>query len=1141
MTQLVPTKDQALILSSYPAPLAGAYSRALTEKDNAFACTVTGLLPAIINFWTVILVLEYARSGLQDPEIDQELARSFIKGRAVEGKRLALCLSIAKFLVTNKAHLTCPEIATSLFSSNKSHTKTYQILDEQIAARNLLHEVPPTADKLSELVQKMLLELTRLLTLNSWLQTCGLAYPSTSRAASCAPEAISLHGTDPLTSNIEAGARLVMRGTGEYPLQLYPLMVLNKDKAGKAEAVIFANFKGANNLVYRGIYDTPSINDPYLNLAVKQLFKPQLKDDRVEKLTRPDDYIPAKAREITLETLQEQISAQKYLKDTFVEPPLWRDIFTAYLSDERPGLLLAAPAGAGKSSLLCRLAEEMSTRGHIVLFWHAHNLPGSDLKACIESALGQGHELREVFGCIHNRFFAKSRGKDKHARLLIIVDALNEREDAAAAFSKAFDLAKEIGIAFGRTVKLILSIRDTALSKIENDPAFKARRHLFFSVTDRKVASTVDLPYLLLPPFTGKTQEELFRKYKDKFAFEGALDSLSDSAKGLLRKPLMLRLAAEAFAGRRLPRDLGIANIFARYLEQRLCAHQPEELQDAIKAALVACAQVMYEELTPEPETDALKAYLRPEGSQYQAGQLLRLLQDDGFIAKSRKFEELPTELFSFVFEGFGEYLLGSMVLPRELKRGELQDRISEIFTRMRRLPQLAGGLKLYTHFCIKYYKEENQAYLTALVNSRHEATIEILGELLGEYEADGMATEADTLYAVIDKMLVPMKRKALWVAMEISFQSGAPERLAALGQRFIQTAEVSGLQEYVADGEYWLGQLLYLRQDKYSDAEEYLSRAVSRYRHALESDPAHQKSFLESMYSLLQVLADSGKLLEASKLADELLSHHDTGRPEDQYGLALAYFCRYMIRGDAEGLFLDAQEDLEKAEELLTGSSNRRAIGRISISRANVLMNTAGLAESLTSIDKAIDYCTQAWDIQGKAYAWLCKAAMILQKAEFNSAKRNATAKRVEEALSRAEEIFDLTGEEYIRCLATANRAVLALLLGETTKAATLLTQAIAAAEESQDFYNRFDAEVLYAAHIAKDKKKLQLLLKEAEENEYLQGILHVCWQLNNLASPTEAASWAARAREIAGQLGWGENQRESIYMGFYAGIYLY
>jgi hypothetical protein len=243
-----------------------------------------------------------------------------------------------------------------------------------------------------------------------------------------------------------------------------------------------------------------------------------------------------------------------------------------FLDGDAPALLLVGESGAGKSSLLDRLALRLLAEGHAVLRYDCGALPDTEIEEQIARDLAV--PLEEV----------DAEAARAERKLVIVFDSIgdysgSEQHGAQVLLKRIHLLASRLP---GRNVRLISSCNSAAWSRIERGAPLRADRALWYRSGDE--------PFVLLGRFSDAERDEAYRRYRAAYDLYSELEQLPREVRERLRDPVLLRMTAEVYRG--VERDLLPANlgtrIYRTYFEERVSSPAEELLVDELAEAMLA-------------------------------------------------------------------------------------------------------------------------------------------------------------------------------------------------------------------------------------------------------------------------------------------------------------------------------------------------------------------------------------------------------------------------------------------------------------------------------------------------------------------------------------------------------------------------
>ncbi len=333
----------------------------------------------------------------------------------------------------------------------------------------------------------------------------------------------------------------------------------------------------------------------------------------------------------------DELRGRKYFPECYVERSGVDNVVDSCLAQSGRALLLLGEAGCGKSSLLSRFVDRLTSDapqaeaknkkdhdgelslkqymesrggGDVVIFLSGRAAFGGDAslsgrallcetvlqKAGIRS--GSFRDLGDLIACLGETV---NQDLQSGRKVWLIFDALNEADrfmDLLAALDEFLP-----AVSVHPWLRLVVSIRSGAYEALDRrhtlhaqtGPGVFANEHHFFSFFDER--SNKQVPYLTLRPFTKEEGAAAYRlrveKLPDRSA-KFAWESLSSAIQELLFSPLHLHLFHETYLNQSAkPEELGEDALFSAYLE-----HLSSEMP-GLRATIGAIGLYMYEHRTP--------------------------------------------------------------------------------------------------------------------------------------------------------------------------------------------------------------------------------------------------------------------------------------------------------------------------------------------------------------------------------------------------------------------------------------------------------------------------------------------------------------------------------------------------------------
>lgn len=329
----------------------------------------------------------------------------------------------------------------------------------------------------------------------------------------------------------------------------------------------------------------------------------------------------------------------------------------------RPGeasfqcFLVVAPAGSGKTSLLCEVARVNAARRPVLL------LPGGQMYVGTKTGLAGGLQVALqsageglIFGSAADALEILCRlGEALDQDVLLLLDAIDEHEPPARMRKALEEWSRE---AQGRRLKLVLTCRDV------DWPLFEGALPEGTAIHGWPAAGSGETSAAALGRFTGDEAGRALDLYLDRYEVIGR--PAGDVA-AACRHPLFLRFLCEVYRGQVLA-DPGprLKDLFDRYWEQRFPASTGEgQVQDTLLDVAAHMARHHARALS----LDELAGDGTPDSPAYRQICDEHLILEEWEQGRGRQKETRV----SFVYGEFGEYTMARALL-RDWERDGLDE-----------------------------------------------------------------------------------------------------------------------------------------------------------------------------------------------------------------------------------------------------------------------------------------------------------------------------------------------------------------------------------------------------------------------------------------------------------------------------------
>ncbi|MBN1296608.1 hypothetical protein JXA80_07490 [bacterium] len=235
-------------------------------------------------------------------------------------------------------------------------------------------------------------------------------------------------------------------------------------------------------------------------------------------------------------------------------------VFQRFLDDPAfRCLTILGDSGHGKTNTMWKLLTHPMLRAakndYALLFFEARNIDPQGFEVEVDRKLFCPGGLRSVLqelACQEGEFLGK--------HVICFIDAINEYSNPSSLAGELLDLVSEDNPWF----RVVITCRNIAWMRIHVSLNSNQEEMIFSELIagERKYPS--------LSRFSDSEWPAAYEKYRTRFAIETVSADLSARTMSMLRDPLMLRLACEAYEGTpavpgRIPSDVSIDVIFDTY------------------------------------------------------------------------------------------------------------------------------------------------------------------------------------------------------------------------------------------------------------------------------------------------------------------------------------------------------------------------------------------------------------------------------------------------------------------------------------------------------------------------------------------------------------------------------------------------
>jgi hypothetical protein len=320
--------------------------------------------------------------------------------------------------------------------------------------------------------------------------------------------------------------------------------------------------------------------------------------------------------------------------------------------------------GVGKTNLLCQWTADLSQANHAVFYYDCGGSIQDEIETDVARDLGANTpaELENLLPRLGELAAAAN------SQIVLIFDAINEFQRASQVGTAA--LLKQIDALVGRLpargVKVVLSCRTVPWRQMSNLGQTQLFWHRYFQPADSQESQ------LLLLQFDGPAFALAYEKYRAYFNLQTTRDELPASLQERLRRPLLLRMLAEAYQGRNVPaaQDALTLSIYQRFYDERVISRRDQRFVELVVMAMYeqGCSTLSLDDMEADPD-------LRDEVLNEEPDSSYQRMLAAGILA------ELPGDAYQSTQVRFFYDLVGSYALARHLLRQGGQD--GQLLTRL--------------------------------------------------------------------------------------------------------------------------------------------------------------------------------------------------------------------------------------------------------------------------------------------------------------------------------------------------------------------------------------------------------------------------------------------------------------------------
>ena len=309
----------------------------------------------------------------------------------------------------------------------------------------------------------------------------------------------------------------------------------------------------SNDAIFLGAAETPE-HEPHRRLISLNFFL-RLRWDGEDREVEPGEL-----KQLLDQYLGHQVRLQKkkYDPDLYTQRGKLDQVFEKFLRQKGdPGFLLIGDSGTGKTNFMLEKANELNTKGGLVLF---HNCASWDKSA---EDLGAGRYISKSLGAdtdlgIVEKLDELLGGNQDQVDVYLFLDAINETQHPERIIA-SIELEILDKLRTRPWMKVVISCRSESWDRISNKIS---KEKLYF-----QKGGTIEHR---LSKFTASEMKSAYEKYQKSYQLQSKYAPLPDNVLEIISYPLMMRLVAESFSGSHIPENLTFGKLFQKYDREML-------------------------------------------------------------------------------------------------------------------------------------------------------------------------------------------------------------------------------------------------------------------------------------------------------------------------------------------------------------------------------------------------------------------------------------------------------------------------------------------------------------------------------------------------------------------------------------------
>lgn len=377
------------------------------------------------------------------------------------------------------------------------------------------------------------------------------------------------------------------------------------------------------------------------------------------------------AKEISKKVF-DRMRIDKYDPKLYIKRKNVEGLFKRFLKSDKIGLAIVGESGYGKTNLLCHLKEKYS-RKNIVLLYSGTFLTNPDIASQIIK------DLTNSSMCFKQLVEKMSVLVEKEKKyMIVLIDGINEYDNPKTLLKKVNEIIGEIDCP---RIKFVLSCRKMIWNLLFDIGKVDLYRQKFFEIRGGEGIS--------IGKFTMQELEEVYPLYKQKFNILSTFEDFSLETKEILRDPVLLKFASEAYSGKNLPWVIHLEIVFEEYYRRKIFDEEKRRGDQRMRDFLNELINEMWRRKKDNVSRMDLKKnkLLQNYIDDISLSSPYIKLKDEGII-----YEYGPLDEVKFTHDRFFEYLLAQKIISEEKLTKE---RCMILFHEAKTMNFLVGAIKM--------------------------------------------------------------------------------------------------------------------------------------------------------------------------------------------------------------------------------------------------------------------------------------------------------------------------------------------------------------------------------------------------------------------------------------------------------------